>query len=122
MLMYLLADKNQSKTITGRECVKVYAPMTGFQWPFPCNFAPTFHIPPPCDLFKILIHLSVKIFIKDQMVVVVHTFNPSTWEKDSGRSLEFEASLVYRVSSRTAGVTKKKKKKKKKKDHEAFLY
>jgi hypothetical protein len=28
--------------------------------------------------------------------VVVHAFNPSTWEA------EFEASLVYRVSSRTA--------------------
>ena len=28
--------------------------------------------------------------------VVVHTFNPSTWEEET------EASLVYRVSSRTA--------------------
>ena len=30
--------------------------------------------------------------------VVIHTFNPSTWETEGGRS-EFEASLVYRVSS-----------------------
>ena len=34
-----------------------------------------------------------------------HTFNPSTREAEAeaeaGRSLEFEASLVYRVSSRT---------------------
>jgi hypothetical protein len=33
--------------------------------------------------------------------VVVCTFNPSTWEAEAGR-FEFEASLVYRVSSRTA--------------------
>ena len=32
--------------------------------------------------------------------IVVHTFNPSTWEAEAGR--EFEASLVYVVSSRTA--------------------
>jgi hypothetical protein len=31
--------------------------------------------------------------------VVVHSFNPSTWEA--------EASLVYRVSSRTARVTQR---------------
>jgi hypothetical protein len=29
--------------------------------------------------------------------MVTHTFNPSTWEAEAG-----EASLVYRVSSRTA--------------------
>jgi hypothetical protein len=34
--------------------------------------------------------------------VVVHTFNPSTREAEAGGSLEFEASLVYKVSSRTA--------------------
>ena len=34
---------------------------------------------------------------------MAHTFNPSTWEADAVRSLsEFEASLVYRASSRTA--------------------
>jgi hypothetical protein len=33
--------------------------------------------------------------------VVVHAFNPSTWEAEAGE-YEFEASLVYRVSSRTA--------------------
>jgi hypothetical protein len=33
--------------------------------------------------------------------VVVHTFNPSTWVS------EFEASLVYRVSSRTARATQR---------------
>jgi hypothetical protein len=31
--------------------------------------------------------------------VVAHAFNPSTWEAEAGR---FEASLVYKVSSRTA--------------------
>jgi hypothetical protein len=36
--------------------------------------------------------------------VVAHAFNPSTWEAEAGRFLEFEASLVYKVSSRTAGA------------------
>jgi hypothetical protein len=57
--------------------------------------------------------------------MVAHAFNPSTWEAEAGGFSEFEASLVYRVSSRTARATqrnpvsknkqKKKKKKKKKK-------
>jgi hypothetical protein len=53
--------------------------------------------------------------------MVVHTFNPSTWEAEAG-GFEFEASLVYRVSSRTAKATqrnpvsKNQKKKKKKKE------
>jgi hypothetical protein len=35
--------------------------------------------------------------------VVVNAFNPSTWEAEAGGFLsEFEASLVYIVSSRTA--------------------
>jgi hypothetical protein len=36
--------------------------------------------------------------------VVAHAFNPSTWEAGAGGFLvsEFEASLFYRVSSRTA--------------------
>jgi hypothetical protein len=50
--------------------------------------------------------------------VVVHAFNPSTWEAEAGRFLEFEASLVYKVSSRTARaihpVSEKEKRKKKK--------
>jgi hypothetical protein len=33
--------------------------------------------------------------------VVAHTFNPSTQEAEAGGSLEFEASLVYRVGSGT---------------------
>jgi hypothetical protein len=36
--------------------------------------------------------------------MVVHAFNPSTWEAEAG---EFEASLVYRVSSRTAKATQR---------------
>jgi hypothetical protein len=35
-------------------------------------------------------------------VVVVYAFDPSIWEAEAGALLEFEASLVYRVSSRTA--------------------
>jgi hypothetical protein len=34
--------------------------------------------------------------------VVAHTFNPSTPEAKAGGFLEFEVSLVYKVSSRTA--------------------
>jgi hypothetical protein len=39
--------------------------------------------------------------------VVTHPFNPSTWEAEAGKFLEFEASLVYRVSSRTARAIQK---------------
>jgi hypothetical protein len=48
--------------------------------------------------------------------MVAHAFNPSTQEAEAGRRIsEFEASLVYKVSSRTARaiqrnpVSKKKK-------------
>ena len=53
--------------------------------------------------------------------MVAHAFNPSTREAEAGGSLEFEASLVYKVSSRTARaiqrnpVSKNQKKKKKEK-------
>jgi hypothetical protein len=43
----------------------------------------------------------VIIFGKFSRTVVAHVFNASTWEAEAGIS-EFEASLVYRVSSRTA--------------------
>jgi hypothetical protein len=57
--------------------------------------------------------------------VVVHAFNPSTWETETGgrdrQISEFKVSLVYKVSSRTArGIQRNpvsKKKKKKKKPH-----
>jgi hypothetical protein len=61
--------------------------------------------------------------------VVVHAFNPTT-QGGRGRWIsEFEASLVYRVSSRAARTTQRnpvletpqKKKKKKKKKEEMFL-
>jgi hypothetical protein len=44
---------------------------------------------------------------KKSRAVVVHTFNPSTWEA--------EASLVYRVSSRTARATQRNLSRKKQK-------
>jgi hypothetical protein len=60
--------------------------------------------------------------VKGCRAVVAHVFNPSTWEAEAGRRIsEFEASLVYQVSSRTARATqrnpvsKKTKKKKQKK-------
>ena len=39
--------------------------------------------------------------------VVVHAFNPSTWEAETGLISEFEASLVYRVSSKRARATQR---------------
>jgi hypothetical protein len=39
--------------------------------------------------------------------VVVLTFNPSTWETEAGRSLEFEASLDDRECSRTTRATQR---------------
>jgi hypothetical protein len=42
--------------------------------------------------------------------VVAHAFNPSTWEAEAGGGRwisEFEASLVYKVSSRTARATQR---------------
>jgi hypothetical protein len=38
--------------------------------------------------------------------VVAQAFNPSTWEAEAG-GFEFKASLVYRVSSRTARATQR---------------
>jgi hypothetical protein len=38
--------------------------------------------------------------------VVAHAFNLNTWEAEAGR-FEFEASLVYRVNSRTARATQR---------------
>ena len=42
--------------------------------------------------------------MKKWAVVVVLAFNPSTWEAEAGRTLEFKASLVYRVSFKTASL------------------
>jgi hypothetical protein len=58
------------------------------------------------------------------MGVVAHAFNPST--REAGRQIsEFEASLVYRVSSRTARATQRnlvsKNQKKKKKSIYIFM-
>jgi hypothetical protein len=39
--------------------------------------------------------------------VVVQAFNPSTWEARGRWSSEFEARLVYRVSSRTPRDTQR---------------
>ena len=45
------------------------------------------------------IHRGIKI---KKLGVVVHAFSPSTCKAEASRSLEFKASLVYRVSSRMA--------------------
>jgi hypothetical protein len=39
--------------------------------------------------------------------VVAHACNSSTWEAEARQISEFEASLVYRVSSRTAKATQR---------------
>jgi hypothetical protein len=53
--------------------------------------------------FKSLDHCLLKKYIS--WAVVVHTFNLSTWEAEGCESPKFRASLVYRVSSRTARAT-----------------
>jgi hypothetical protein len=40
--------------------------------------------------------------------VVAHAFNPSTWEAEAGGISEFEDSLVYKVSFRTARIIPRK--------------
>jgi hypothetical protein len=42
--------------------------------------------------------------MREQPGMVAHTFNSSSREAEAGRFLEFEASLVYKVSSRIARV------------------
>jgi hypothetical protein len=54
-------------------------------------------IPEPWASLRICPHFKEQ----NSQAVVVHAFNPSTWKAKAGIS-EFEASLVYRVSSRTA--------------------
>ena len=39
--------------------------------------------------------------------MVVHAFNPSTWEAEAGGFLSSEANLVYTVSFRTARATQR---------------
>jgi hypothetical protein len=49
-------------------------------------------------------HCYIKLFLKKQkqaQAVVAHAFNPSTWEG------QYEASLVFRTSSRTARATER---------------
>jgi hypothetical protein len=41
------------------------------------------------------------------VAVVAPTFNFITWEAEEGKSLEFQASLVYRASFRTARATQR---------------
>ena len=40
---------------------------------------------------------------EDSQVVVVHALNPSIWEAEAGRYLEFEACLHYRTDRTTQG-------------------
>ena len=47
--------------------------------------------------------------LKIELGMVVHAFNPSTWEAEAGRSPEFEASLVYKASSRIARAVRHRK-------------
>ena len=46
---------------------------------------------------------------KESQAVVVYTFNPSIQEveAEAGKSLKFEAILIYRASSRTARATQR---------------
>jgi outer membrane biosynthesis protein TonB len=59
---------------------------------------------------------SLSFKILSGQAVVVHAFNPGTLEAEAGRFLQFKASLVYRVSSRTARAIKRNSVSKKTKD------
>jgi hypothetical protein len=48
------------------------------------------------------------VFMLSEWVVVVYTFNPSTWEAEAGRSLSSRSAKVYRMSSRTAKAKQRK--------------
>ena len=50
-----------------------------------------------------------KSFSKNNIgwVVVAHTFNPSTLRKQRQVDLEFEANLIYKMSSRTVRATQR---------------
>jgi hypothetical protein len=73
-------------------------------------------LPVPHDI-KITVNLYNQRLRRHSAGVVAHAFNPSTREAEAGGS-EFKASLVYKVSSRTARaiqrnpVSKNQKKKK----------
>jgi hypothetical protein len=59
------------------------------------------------------------------VVVVAHAFNPSTWEAEAGRGRkisEFEAILVYKVSSRTARAIQRNPVSKKQQQKNALFY
>ena len=60
----------------------------------------------PAPLLLAAADLKINKQIKILPTGVVHTFNPSSWGAEAGKS-EFEASLVYRASPRTARVTEK---------------
>jgi hypothetical protein len=53
-------------------------------------------------------------------VVMTNTFNPSTWEAESGES-ELKASLVYSPSSKTARATQGNSNKKHKRKHKTEI-
>jgi hypothetical protein len=70
------------------------------------------------------------LFFKDLFYwpgLVAHAFNPSTWEAEAGGFLSFDASLVYKVSSRTARaiqrnpVSKNKKQNKTKQNKKVYF-
>jgi hypothetical protein len=62
--------------------------------------------------------MEIEAIKKTQMsqAVVVHAFNPSTREAEAGGISEFEASLVYKVSSRRARAIQRNPVSKKKKE------
>lgn len=45
-----------------------------------------------------------KLRVKGFLRVLVHIFNVSTWEEDTGGSSEFEGTLIYIASSRLARI------------------
>jgi hypothetical protein len=65
-----------------------------------------FFLPPHSHLFSLGVFLALVLraseIAPEHQAVVAHAFNPSTWGSRGRRIYEFQAILVYKVSSRTA--------------------
>lgn len=70
----------------------------------------TFYSDGVTDLWQFRLTLSCRTIEKHRSLsprlrVVVHIFNPATWEAETGWSLKFQVSLVYMRISRPAWMT-----------------
>lgn len=60
------------------------------------------HTDLPKDLFILLINGCTRMLRELELGIIAHAFNPSIWKQKQEDLCEFEFSLLYTVSSRTA--------------------